>query len=85
MSALFKGVIALLAPHNCDIFRGPPGGGAMAYFKQLNRTLALMHQALICRDSHHGEGCLNNPPLQRTPRQQFERVSGQLKRRHGSE
>ena len=43
----------------------------MAYSKQLNKTLALMHQALICHGSHHGEGCLKNPPLQRTPRQQL--------------
>ena len=36
MSALFKGVIALLAPHNCDTFsRAPGGGGAMAYALQL--------------------------------------------------
>ena len=38
-----------------------------------------MHQALICHGSHHGEGCLKNPPLQRTPRQQLGRESGQLK------
>ena len=30
----------------------------------VNKTLALMHQALICHGSHHGEGCLKNPPLQ---------------------
>ena len=83
MSALFRGVIALSA--FLFLFRGPPGGDAMAYFKQLNTTQALMHQALICHGSHHGESYLINPPLQRTPRQQLGRESGHLKRRHGSE